>query len=164
MSVSPVVSLDAIPLVPVAAQRPQLQRRALTRSAGGQALGCSAYVLAPGAMSWPFHYHAANEEALFILAGEGELRLGDDRWPLRARDYVALPAGPAHAHQLCNTGTLPLEYLCMSTMVPVDVTVYPDSDKLAVFAGSAPGGHAGARFMAGNWRRRDAVDYWEDEA
>lgn len=163
MSASPVVSIDAVPATALAAHRPEVQRRALTALAGGQALGCSAYVLAPGASGWPRHYHAANEEAIFILQGAGELRLGEACWPVRARDYVALPAGPAQAHQLTNTGHQPLEYLCLSTMVPVDVTVYPDSDKLAVFAGSAPGGSASARFVSGSWRRGDAVDYWEGE-
>lgn len=163
MSASPVVSIDAVPAKALAAHRPEVQRRALTALAGGQALGCSVYVLAPGASGWPRHYHAANEEAIFILQGAGELRLGEACWPVRARDYVALPAGPAQAHQLTNTGHQPLEYLCLSTMVPVDVTVYPDSDKLAIFAGSAPGGSASARFVSGSWRRGDAVDYWEGE-
>jgi len=38
-----------------------------------------------------------------------------------------------------NTGTSLLKYLCFSTMLEPDVAFYPDSEKLSVFQGGAPG-------------------------
>jgi hypothetical protein len=43
-----------------------------------------------------------------------------------------------------------------------DVTVYPDSGKVGVFAGSPPGGRD-ERTVEGYYRRADDVDYWDGE-
>ncbi len=34
----------------------------------------SLYEIPPGKVSWPFHYHVANEEIFCIIDGESELR------------------------------------------------------------------------------------------
>jgi uncharacterized cupin superfamily protein len=88
----------------------------------------------PGRTAWPRHWHAANEEALFILEGEGTLRIGEALVQVRAGDYASLLAGPEHAHALVNTGTQPLRYLCMSTTIKVEVAGYPDSGKIGAMA------------------------------
>lgn len=108
------------------------RRRRLAREANGRGLGCSMMELDPGRTAWPFHYHHANEEALYVLSGEAMLRLGTQRFQVRAGDYVALPPGPDHAHQLTNTSSEVVRYLVMSTMVTPDVCVYPDSNKVGV--------------------------------
>ena len=100
---------------------------------------------------------------MFVLDGSGTLRLGDQEVPIRAGDYVALPAGNDHAHQIINTGTAPLRYLAMSTMNEPDVTVYPDSGKVGLFVGSAPGGNPAARTLYSFLPLKSAVDYWEGE-
>jgi uncharacterized cupin superfamily protein len=80
-----------------------------------------------------------------------------------------LPAGrkswPFHfhgGHRVINDGDDTLRYLALSTMNEPDVTVYPDSDKIGVYAGSAPGSDD-PRSVAGYYRRDDDVDYWLDE-
>ena len=138
------------------------RRKRLATAAGGEDLGCSLYELPPGRRSWPYHYHTANEEALFVLDGSGTLRLDDERVPLTANDYVALPAGEASGHRVVNDSDEPLRYLMLSTMNDPDVTVYPDSGKFGVYAGSPPGG-SGERTVHGYYRLDDDVDYWEDE-
>jgi uncharacterized cupin superfamily protein len=137
------------------------QRRKLGRA--GKALGCSMIELPPGKTAWPFHYHLGNEEALYILEGEATLRLGAARHRVRAGHYVALPADSDHAHQLTNTTSEPCRYLVISTMREPDVTVYPDSDKIGVFAGAAPGANASERTLDMFVPRAAAVDYWHDE-
>lgn len=138
-------------------------RRQLGAAAGSSQLGCSHMELLPGKKSWPRHWHAANEEALFILEGEGTLRLGDDEVAVSAGDYVALPVGPELAHQLMNTSTAPLRYLALSTMLPTDITVYPDSDKVMLFGGAAPGGTKSERFLDAALSSTAKVDYWHGE-
>lgn len=140
-----------------------VRRIQLGAAAGAKLLGTSLCELPPGAKGWPFHYHAANEEALYILAGRGVLRLGDAEHVVEVGDYVALPPGPEHPHQLRNDGDEPLRYLCISTMLPTDVTVYPDSGKIGFFGGAAPGGPKGERFVDGFVRATDRVDYWDGE-
>jgi len=40
----------------------------------------------------------------FVVEGQGELRLGDARHPIRAGDIVACPpGGPETAHHILNT-------------------------------------------------------------
>lgn len=138
------------------------ERKALTAKAGARDLGASVYRVPPGKAAFPAHFHHANEEHIYVLAGEGTLRVGEAETPLRVGDYVALPAG-GPAHQVRNTGAAPLEYLCVSTMRVPDVSEYPDSRKLGVFTGAAPGGDKAARRLSGFWRASDAVDYYADE-
>jgi len=108
--------------------------RRLGFAAGGKGLGCSWFELAPGKAAFPFHYHCANEEAIFVLDGAGTVRLGDETIPVRAGDYIAFPPGPKHAHQMINSGDAPLRYLCFSTMLTTEVAVYPDSKKVGAMS------------------------------
>lgn len=159
-----VVHLDEVePSSSQRGERYACTRRALGRAAGGQQLGCSHMVVPPGKRAWPRHWHAANEEAVYVLSGIGTLRLGEEQLPLRPGDYVALPAGGPPAHQVVNTGPVDLIYLVMSTMVATDITVYPDSGKVGLFAGAAPGGDKAARSLSTFLDRGAELDYWEGE-
>ena len=95
----------------------------------------------------------------FILEGEGELRFGDQRFPLRKHDVVACPTGGAEvAHQIINTGTTMMRYLALSTVVDLEACEYPDSQKVLVVAG--PRGARGLRKM---FRAEVTVDYYDRE-
>ena len=139
------------------------RERYLAEAAGGNQLGCSFVELAPGKAAWPYHYHCANEEAIYVLEGTGTARIGDARVAIRAGDYVALPAGPAMAHQTINTGTVPLRYLCFSTRIATELVGYPDSGKLgARHYERLPDGSTRTVVRA-NFRDGDDVDYWTGE-
>lgn len=142
----------------------QLVSKQLGKAAGGERLGCTLVELAPGKRSWPYHFHLANEEAIYVLEGRGLLRLGGELLRVEAGSYVALPAHPSAAHQMLNDTGAPLRYLCMSTMEQPDVAVYPDSNKVAVFGGTPPGGNdEDVTYFA--LLRGDAhvTDYWAGE-
>lgn len=137
-------------------------RKQLAAPAGGERIGCSLFRLEPGKAAFPAHVHYGNEEAVYILSGEGSMRLGDEQVPVRQGDYIAMPvAGPAH--QLKNTSQQPLEYLCISTMIHPEVVIYPDSGKVGAMAGAAPGGPKESRVLWEFFRRDGAVDYYEGE-
>ena len=138
-----------------------VRRKQLGAAAGGDHLGCSLYEIPPGGESWPYHYHTANEEALYVLRGTGTLRLDGERYRLEPGAYVPCPSGEAGGHAVANDSEDPLRYLAVSTMDDPDVTVYPDSGKLGVFVGSPPGGR-GERSLHGYYRIDDDVDYWEE--
>jgi uncharacterized cupin superfamily protein len=106
----------------------------LAVSTGARGVGCTWTEVPPGKTAWPRHFHCVNEEALFILEGEGTLHIGEATVPVRPGDHVTFPVGPDFAHQLLNTGTAPLRYLSLSTLHTADVVGYPDSKKIAATA------------------------------
>ncbi|HUY26314.1 MAG TPA: cupin domain-containing protein [Candidatus Binataceae bacterium] len=134
------------------------KRKLLGQAAGGLNLGCSLFEVSPGKSAWPFHYHWANEEAIYVLGGIGTLRLGDEKIEVRAGDYIAMPRGPTHPHRLINTSNAPLRYLCFSTMIETEVCVYPDSKKVGVGIGPA-----GKKAFAAVYRRGTDIDYYDGE-
>lgn len=131
-------------------------RRALfSAGIGAKTLGYNLTVLPPGKAQCPFHVHHGEEEMFLILDGEGELRFGDQRYPLRTHDVVACPTGgPEVAHQIINTGTTDLRYLALSTRAEVEVCEYPDSGKVAAFSG---------RGLRKIFRAEATVDYYDRE-
>lgn len=139
------------------------RRKKLGAAAGSGKLGCSLMELAPGKRSWPRHAHLANEEALYILRGKGKVIIGDKEIPVSAGDYVALLPGQEGAHQTVNDSDEPLVYLCFSTMLEPDITLYPDSSKVGLFAGAAPGGSEKKRTLKKFLRLNEDLDYWEGE-
>ena len=135
----------------------------LGQAAGGRQIGCSLYELPPGKRSYPYHYHTANEEAIYVLEGQGTIRLPGGRKPLRPGDYVALPADRSGAHQVINSSSQPLRYLCISTMTAPEVGIYPDSGKIGFFAEVAPGDSRLPRTLYGFHELDAGVDYFKGE-
>lgn len=147
------------PLV-VARGKHRFQRRAFGPSTGSRQLGGSLMELAPGAASYPFHFHCANEEAIFIVSGNGTARIGTSRVPVRAGDWIAFPIGPEHAHQMINDGETALVYLVVGTDHKCEVIGYPDSKKIAAF-----GGETWEQPWVREFKRAgETLDYWDGEA
>lgn len=138
------------------------RRKELAAATDADQLGCSLYELEPGKRSWPYHYHTANEEALYVLAGSGMLRIDGTEQSLTAGDYVAFPADESGGHQVVNDGDETLRYLAMSTMNEPDVTIYPEMEKFGVYVGSPPGGRD-ERSFEGYFPIDADVEYWDDE-
>ncbi len=154
-----VVNREEVAAMPMAKGKHQLQLRRLGAAAGGQMIGANLTEVAPGAVSFPFHYHCATEEALYVLRGTGVARIGDARVPVREGDWISFPVGPEHPHQMINDGAEPLVYLVVSASVQkVDVVGYPDSKKVAATAGTFD--RPIHRFIA---REGESLDYWADE-
>jgi len=127
---------------------------------GARQLGYNLTVLPPGKVQCPFHSHHGEEEMFLILEGEGEIRFGDKRYPIRKYDVIACPTGgPEVAHQIINTGTATLRYLALSTLVDIEVCEYPDSQKILVVTGRS--GERGLRKML---RAEATVDYYDRES
>ena len=142
-------------------RRKELSTAAGAEPAGDPEIGCSLYELPPGKRSWPYHYHAGNAEAVYVLDGSGLVRNRDDEAPVETGEYVAFPPGEEGGHQIVNDGDDLLRFLMVSTMDDPDVTVYPEMGKVGVYTGSPPGGRS-ERPVEGYWNLDDDVDYWEE--
>jgi len=126
--------------------------RRIGKFGGASHVGVLIEELPPGKQSCPLHYHIEEEEQMMILAGEATLRLGDERYTVRAGDYVVFPAGQKLGHCLVNESDAVCRFLMIGESRPNDVCVYPDSNKVLV-----P--------QTGEIYDKSAVrDYWDGEA
>jgi len=147
-----------------AAERFDARMGQLATRLGAQKLGYNLTAVPPGKAAFPFHCHRVNEEMFFVIQGTGEVRIGEERHPIRTGDVVACPpGGPESAHQIHNTGSEELRYLAVSTRQYPEVCEYPDSGKFGVLAEYPPGPDGkpqGFRFIG---RPGEQVGYWEGE-
>lgn len=158
--VKPVMNLDEVTFDDVEENgRYTSSRGTISGHVGAKNLGYNLTVLPPGKVQCPFHCHHGEEEMFFILEGEGELRFGAQRLPIRRHDVIACPpGGPEVAHQIINTGTTTMRYLALSTLVAVEACEYPDLGKVMVAAGKR-----GSRTLRKMFRGENTVDYYDRE-
>ncbi len=156
----PVMSLDDAAFDDVEENGIYTSRRAtIGAHIGARLLGYNLTVLPPGKAQCPFHAHHGQEEMFLVLEGQGELRFGEQHFPIRRHDVIACPpGGPEVAHQIINTGTTPMRYLALSTLPDVDACEYPDSNKVMVIAGKR-----GNRTLRKIFRAENTVDYYDRE-
>jgi uncharacterized cupin superfamily protein len=83
--------------------------------------------LPPGKAACPFHAHTSQWELFVILSGNGTVRAGKTRHPVKAGDAFMHP--PMEAHQIINTGKADLLFYIIADNPPVDIFHYPDSKK-----------------------------------
>jgi len=132
---------------------------------GARKLGYNVTVVPPGKRAFPRHSHRVNEEMFFVLEGEGELRVGEERYPVRRGDVIACPpGGPETAHQIINTSaSAELKYLAVSTMLSPEIVDYPDSGKFGVRLELDAGPDGEPRIFRFIGRSKQSVDYWDGE-
>jgi uncharacterized cupin superfamily protein len=157
----PFVNLDDVEFNDIEDNGYYTSKRALfSKSIGARKLGYNLTVLPPGKAQCPFHSHREEEEMFLVLDGEGELRFGNQRFNIRKHDVIACPTGdPTVAHQIINTGTVPLRYLALSNLSDTEICEYPDSNKVGVFAAASD--TPGLRKM---FHGEAIVDYYDREA
>ena len=92
---------------------------------GLQRIGLHLVRIESGRDSTTHHYHEADEEFIYILAGHGIARIGDEEVEVGPGDFMGFPA-PSPAHSLHNPHDEDLVYLMGGERWPVDVVHYPD--------------------------------------
>lgn len=130
---------------------------------GVKELGISFGEVPPGKSGCPYHNHHVEDELFIVIEGEGTYRFGDQTYPIRAGSVLGAPAGGREtAHQIINTGGVPLRYYGISTMSLADVCEYPDSGKFGVFSRHTgnPYDHSTIRHID---RAGTGLDYWDGE-
>ena len=94
----------------------------------------SVYEIPPKKSAYPYHFHHNNEETFYIISGEGILRTPNGERKVSAGDLLFFPTGAEGAHKLTNSSeTEPLVYIDFDVVHDVDITIYPDSEKIGVW-------------------------------
>src|SRR5213595_3599059 len=109
----------------------------VAQALGSGSLTMFMYDLDPGRSSSPYHYEY-EEEWLLVVDGTFVVRAPDGEHTLKRGDLVCFPPGPAGAHKLMNRSASPARTLMFSSSRVPAVSVYPDSDKIAVWPGHEP--------------------------
>jgi uncharacterized cupin superfamily protein len=105
-------------------------------SLGASQMGTSVYELRPDQAICPYHYEYAEEEWLLVLQGRPTVRDPEGAHQLEPWDLVMFPTGPEGAHQVRNDTAETVRVMMYSTVRHPAATVYPDSDKIAVWTGN----------------------------
>ncbi len=106
-------------------------KRKLTDTLGLNQFGVNLTTLEPGARSSHRHWHAIEDECIYVLSGELTLVLDDGEHTLRPSMVVGFPAGDKNGHCLINHGQVVATYLEIGTRSPTDDVDYPDIDMKA---------------------------------
>ncbi|HWC27902.1 MAG TPA: cupin domain-containing protein [Solirubrobacteraceae bacterium] len=122
---------------------------------GAERTGASVYELPPRQALCPYHYEYGEEEWLLVLAGRPSVRDPEGTHPLEPGDLVFFARGARGAHQVRNDGDETARVLMWSDVVLPTATVYPDSDKVAIWTGN--------REDDVIVPRSSAVGYWHGE-
>ena len=103
-------------------------RKRLGNAVGLDQFGVNLSTLKPGAASSQRHWHANEDEFIYML--EGELVLCEDggETVLRPGDAAGWKAGVANGHCLVNRGSQDAVYLEIGTRAPNERADYPDID------------------------------------
>jgi uncharacterized cupin superfamily protein len=122
---------------------------------GATRIGGSLYEIAVGQSICPYHYELGDEEWMIVLTGRPTVRHPGGEEELAPGDTICFPEGPAGAHKVTNRTAEPLRVLLLSTKRLPSVAIYPDSDKLGLWARHDR--------PEGFYRRDSAVGYYDRE-
>ena len=111
-------------------------------SGGLTQFGALVEILPPGSASALKHWHAAEDEMVYVLEGTATLVEGDTEVLLTAGEVATFKAGDPVGHRIENRSDFDLRYLVIGTRATEDTVTYPDHDRVL--------------------RRSGARDIWED--
>ena len=93
--------------------------------------GVNLVTLAPGSWSSQRHWHAKEDEFIYVLQGEVTLVTNAGQKTLTAGMAAGFPAGKADGHHLINQSDKPALYLEVGTRAVSEEAHYSDIDMIA---------------------------------
>ena len=82
--------------------------------------------LEPGAASALYHWHAVQDEFVFVIEGVATVLYGDGEYQLAAGDCIGFKAGTGIGHQVVNRSDARVSYLEIGDRLPGDSGSYPN--------------------------------------
>ncbi len=113
------------------------ERKRLGNAAGLDQFGVNLSRLKPGAASSQRHWHAHEDEFIYVLEGELVLVENESETMLRPGDAAGWKAGVANGHCLINRTARDAVYLEIGTRAPRERAEYPDIDMVAMRDGKS---------------------------
>ena len=107
------------------------EKRALGDALGLKNFGVNCVRLPPGARSSLRHWHARQDEFVYVLEGTATLVTSAGKTPVPAGHCAGFPAGKADGHCLVNETQSDVVYLEVGDRTPGDTVDYPDDDLAA---------------------------------
>ena len=104
-----------------------------SKAGGLTQFGAFVETLPPGSRSSIKHWHAEEDEMVYMLAGELLLHEGDTITPLRPGEAATFRAGEPQGHCLENASEEDASYLVIGTRSSGDRVTYPDHDRVLTF-------------------------------
>ncbi len=111
------------------------ERIKLGDAAGLTQYGVNLMRLPPGAWSSQRHWHARQDEFIYVLSGEVTLMTDAGAELLRAGDCAGFKAGDTNGHCLQNLSSADATVLEVGTRIAGDSATYSDIDMLAPSGG-----------------------------
>lgn len=106
-------------------------KKRLGDAAGIKNFGVNLVKLEPGSCSAIRHWHAKQDEFIYILEGEVTLVTNAGEQTLKASMAAGFPAGEADGHHLINRSNSVTIYLEIGDRTPEEEVNYPDVDLMA---------------------------------
>ena len=103
-------------------------KRKLGDAFGLTNFGINLTCLEPGSASALYHWHAVQDEFVFVLEGVATILYGDDEYQLKAGDCMGFKAGTGFGHQVVNRSDARVAYLEVGDRLPGDRGGYPRDD------------------------------------
>ena len=122
----------------------------LGNAAGLTQFGVNLTTLPPGAWSSQRHWHAVEDEFVYVISGEVVLVEDDGEHVLRAGDSAGFKAGVRNGHHLINRSATDVVMLTVGSRDNSDHGEYPDIDMKFL-----PGRYTGG----GGFTRKDGTRY-----
>lgn len=115
--------------------------RRLGDAAGLTQFGVNRLVLAPGAWSSQRHWHALEDEFVWVLSGEVVMIDDSGEQPMVAGDCAGFPAGDRNGHHFVNRSGSEAVLLVVGSRNDDDYGEYPDIDMKFVRDPARPFAH-----------------------
>lgn len=149
------ISIDQLPVRHVCDhERYEYFRKTFVRRSEARQCVVNVFEIPPMKSAFPYHYHRNNEETFYIISGHGILRTPEGERAVHAGDLLFFPATEQGAHQLSNSSAIEnLVYIDFDTANEIDITVYPDSNKIGIWG----------KEINQLYRIKDQVDYYDGE-
>ena len=104
------------------------EKRALGDAFGLSQFGVNMVTLAPGVWSSQRHWHANEDEFIYIVSGRPTLVTDEGEMPLEPGMVAGFPAGTPNGHHLVNGTAEPVVYIEVGTRRADEDGDYPDID------------------------------------
>jgi len=136
----PVFTPDQLPaeVSPVEDSAEPNQTLWISEAGGLTQFGAFIEVLQPGCRSSIKHWHSAEDEMVYVLAGEITVVEGTSETLMRAGSAATFRAGVPVGHYLENRSASPTRCMVIGTRAPVDHITYPEHDRICLRDRSLP--------------------------